>query len=90
MIKNTFHGRRIPLKKSGIYSGNTTASWSSFFAAIQPATSVLGQMCMRLVEKNSHFTIEHWDLFGQYHVLILQLNLFRNRQVDIFSPENIE
>ena len=37
----TFHGRRIPLKKSGIHNGSTTASLSSFFASVSSAISVL-------------------------------------------------
>lgn len=37
----TFQGRRMPLKKSGIHMGNTTASLSSFLASSRSAMSSL-------------------------------------------------
>lgn len=37
----TFQGRRIPLKKSGIHMGSTTASLSSFLASSRSAMSSL-------------------------------------------------
>jgi len=38
-MSTPFHGRRMPLKKSGIQSGSTTASWRSCFASRSSATS---------------------------------------------------
>lgn len=41
LYKCTFQGRRMPLKKSGIHMGNTTASLSSFLASSRSAMSSL-------------------------------------------------
>ena len=39
--EHTFQGRLIPLKKSGIHNGKTTASFSSFLASVSSAMSSL-------------------------------------------------
>lgn len=87
----TFHGRRIPLKKSGIYSGRTTASWRSFFAAIQPATSDLKEReSFYSVSSKIAPTIAHWDLSERCHVPILPPDPSLHRRVDISSPAKIQ
>ena len=47
-MRTPLHGRRIPLKKSGIHIGSTTASSSSLLASCKSAISsqcVLGSFC---------------------------------------------
>lgn len=53
----TFHGRRIPLKKSGIHIGRTTASLSSFLASSRSAMSSLQDSNTWQL---AWITVQHW------------------------------
>jgi hypothetical protein len=74
-----------------MYSGRTTASCKSFFAAIQPATSDLKQgefFCSFPSEIAP--TIARWDLSERYRVPILPPDLSLRPQVDISFPTKIQ
>ena len=80
VIRMPFHGRRMPLKKSGRMSGSTTASSSSFLASVRPAISPLHHLnavhviTVVSIPVNAGVFLHNVPLQQRHHLLVVSVD----------------